>query len=130
MEWRAETFLMRSSKMYRYMLLAELCAVTNPAYAGEVGEIQATSIDLGGFRGVVYYTSETSGYHVIATIAEGENGLPVRFEATLLDGQKVTVSVPGKLGEHGHSIEMMRSNSKLIVGPSSMESDSVVDARP
>jgi hypothetical protein len=116
--------------MYRYMLLAALCAVTNPAYAGEVGEIQATSIDLGGFRGVVYYTSEAGGYRVIATIAEGENGLPVRLEATLLDGQKVTVSVPGKLGEDGHSIEMMRSNSKLIVGPSSMGSDSVVDARP
>ena len=45
---------MRSTTMYRYMLLAALCAVTSPAYAGEIGEIQARSIDLGGFRGVVY----------------------------------------------------------------------------
>jgi hypothetical protein len=116
--------------MYRYMLLAALCAVTSPAYAGEIGEIQARSIDLGGFRGVVYYTSEGGGYRVVTTIAEGENGLPVRFEATLLDGQKVTVSVPGKLGEHGHAIEMMRSNSKLVVGPSSIGPDTVVIARP
>ena len=62
------------------MLLAALCAVTSPAYAREIGEIQATSIDLGGFRGVVYYTSEGGGYRVVTTIAEGENGLPVRFE--------------------------------------------------
>ena len=116
--------------MYRYMLLAALCAMTSPAYAGEIAEIQATSIKLEGFRGVVYYTSEAGGYRVVATIAEGDNGLPVRFEATLLDGQKVTISVPGKLGEQSHAIEMMRSNSKLIVGPSSMASDTVVDARP
>ncbi len=116
--------------MYRYMMLAALCAVTSPGYAAEIGEIQGSSIDLGGFRGVVYYTSEDSGYHVVTTISEGENGLPVRFEATLLEGQKIIVSVPGKLGEPGHAFEMKRSNSKLIVGPSPSASKTLVIAQP
>ena len=116
--------------MHRYMLFGALCLVTIPADAGEVGEIQATSIDLGGFRGVVYYASEAGGYRVITTLAEGESGLPVRFEATLMDGQKVTVSVPGRLGERSHTIEMMRSNDKLVVGPPSIGPDAVAVARP
>ena len=113
--------------MYRYMMLAALCVVTSPGYAAEIGEIQGSSIDLGGFRGVVYYTSEDSGYHVVTTISEGEDGLPIRFEATLLEGQKIIVSVPGK---PGHAFEMKRSNSKLIVGPSPSASKTLVIARP
>ena len=34
----------------------------------------------------------------------------MRFEAILLDGQKVTISVPGKLGEQSHILEKSRSN--------------------
>ena len=116
--------------MYRFMFLAALWAATSHAYADEVGPIQAKSIDLQGFRGVVYYTSEAGGYHVVTTIAEGENGLPVRFEATLLEGQRVTISVPGKVGEQSHVIQMMRSNSKLIVGPAQIGPDTVATARP
>src|SRR5262245_41750627 len=95
------------------LLFAAVCVITSPVYAGEIGEIQATSIDLYGFRGIVYYTCQSDGYRVVATISEGENGLPVRFEATLLDGQKVTISVPGKVGEPIHAVEMTRSHSKL-----------------
>jgi hypothetical protein len=86
-----------------------------PAYGGEVGDLQAESIDLGGFRGVVYYTSENGGYHVVATIAEGETGLPVRFEATLTETQKITISVPGKLGEMSRVLEMSGAHGKLVV---------------
>ena len=76
---------------------------------------RAESIDLGGFRGVVYYTTEDGGYHVVATIAEGESGLPVRFEATLTKTQKMTISVPGKLGEMSHMLEMSGADGKLVV---------------
>ena len=86
-----------------------------PAHAGEVGDLQAESIDLGGFRGVVYYTSENGGYHVVATIAEGETGLPVRFEVSLTETQKMTISVPGKLGETSQVLEMSGAGGKLVI---------------
>jgi len=101
--------------MNRYIPIAVLCLMFAPAYGGEVGDLQAESIDLGGFRGVVYYTSENGGYHVVATIAEGETGLPVRFEATLTETQKMTISVPGKLGEMSHVLEMSGTGGKLVV---------------
>ena len=41
--------------------------------------MQAESITLGEFHGIVYFTSEPDGYRVVATIAEDEAGLPVRF---------------------------------------------------
>ena|SRR5262249_9881688 len=103
--------------MYRFLILAGLCLIAGPATAGELAEIQAASIDVSGFRGVVYYTSESDGYHVVTTLSESENGSPVRFEATLLDGQKVTISVPGKLGEATHAVEVRRVNSTVTVGP-------------
>ena len=101
--------------MNRYIPIAALCLMFAPAYAGEIGDLQAESIDLGGFRGVVYYTTENGGYHVVATIAEGETGLPVRFEATLTETQKMTISVPGKLGEMSHVLEMSGADGKLVV---------------
>ena len=68
--------------MSKYIALAMLCLAATPGQAGELSAMEAGSVDLGGFYGVVYYTNEQDGYHVIATIAEGESGLPVRFEAT------------------------------------------------
>jgi hypothetical protein len=107
----------RSATMGRCLLLAAACVVTGPVHAGELGEIQAASIQLDGFSGVVYYTSQSDGYRVVATISEGETGLPVRFEATLLDGQKLTMSVPSKLGEPSHVVEMTRLHQRLVVSP-------------
>src|SRR5262245_27541246 len=101
--------------MERSLLVAAICVIANPVHASEVGEIQAASIDLDQFKGIVYYTSQSDGYRVVATISEGEGGLPVRFEATLRDGQKMTISVPGRLGEPIHAVEMTRLHSKLTV---------------
>jgi hypothetical protein len=115
--------------MYRSLLLAALCFATTPAYAVELAEIQAASVDLHGFRGIVYYTNESDGYRVVTTISEGEKGLPVRFEATLLDGQKMIISVPGKLGEPGHALEVRRSHSKLTVAPPSAP-EPIIAAQP
>jgi hypothetical protein len=101
--------------MNRYIPIAALCLMFTPAYAAEVGEVQAESIDLGGFRGVVFYTAENEGYRVVVTIAQGETGLPVRFEAILTETQKMTLSVPGKLGEPSQVLEMSRAGGKLVV---------------
>jgi hypothetical protein len=103
--------------MERCVFLAAACVASGPVYAGDVGEMQAASIQLHGFSGVVYYTSESDGYRVVATLSEGESGLPVRFEATLLDGQKLTMSVPSKLGEPSHVVEMTRLHQRLVVSP-------------
>jgi hypothetical protein len=73
----------------KYISLAALCLILTPAHAGEIGDLQAESIDVGGFHGVVYYTRGHDGYRVVATIAEGETGVPVRFEAVLTDTQKL-----------------------------------------
>ena len=79
---------------------------------GKIGNKASVGRNQGG---VVYYTSENGGYHVVATIAEGETGLPVRFEATLTETQKMTISVPGKLGEMSHVLEMSGAGGKLVV---------------
>ena len=95
--------------------LAALTLAASPLHAGELSATAAESINLGRFHGVVYYTSENTGYRVVATIADGEDGLPVRFSATLAEDQSATISVPGKLGEPGQSLEISRSGKKLTV---------------
>lgn len=116
--------------MNRYIPIAALCLMLTPAHAGEIGELQAESIDLGGFRGIVYYTTENEGYRVVATIAEGETGLPVRFEAILTGTQKMTISVPGKLGEITRVLEMSRAGGKLVVVSPQASVGTVVLASP
>ena len=116
--------------MKRYVSIAALCLMFAPAYGGEVGDLQAESIDLGGFRGVVYYTSENGGYHVVATIAEGETGLPVRVEATLTETQKRTISVPGKPGEMSRVLEMSAAGGKLIVANPPPPTNEIAIASP
>jgi hypothetical protein len=41
--------------------------------------------------------------------------MPVRFEATLTDSQKVTISVPGNPGEKSRIVEISRSGDKLML---------------
>jgi hypothetical protein len=73
----------------------------SPLHAGELSAMAGESIHLGRLHGVFYYTDENDGYRVIATVTDGEAGSPVRFTATLADGQSATISVAGKLGETG-----------------------------
>src|SRR5262245_62303588 len=101
--------------MNKLYALAALMISVSPAYAGEVTEFQAASINLQPFQGVMYYTTEKDGYHVVATIAEGEMGLPVRFEATLTETQKMTISVAGKVGEKSRSFEISRVGGKVTI---------------
>ncbi|RWB29018.1 MAG: hypothetical protein EOQ42_12255 [Mesorhizobium sp.] len=87
----------------------------SPLHAGELSAMAGESIRIGGLHGVLYYTNDNDGYRVIATMADGEAGAPVRFSATLAEGQSATISVPGKLGEPDQSLEMSRSGDKLTV---------------
>jgi hypothetical protein len=87
----------------------------SPLHAGELPAKAGESIDLGRFHGVVYYTREADGYRVVATIADGEAGLPVRLSATLADNQSATISVPGEFGEPGHSLKILRSGDTVTL---------------
>ena len=102
--------------------LAAIYLTTTPLHAGELSAVAGESIELGRFHGVIYHTIEDDGFRVVATIADGEAGLPVRFSAILADNHTTTISVPGELGEAAHSLEISRSGDKLTlkeVGPSS-----------
>jgi hypothetical protein len=103
--------------MSKYLVLSMLCLAVTPAQADEFYPMEASSISLGGFRGIVYYTDERDGYHVTATMAEGESGLPVRFEATITEGQKLTITVPRSLGEQSHVVQLRRVDGKLVIAP-------------
>jgi hypothetical protein len=43
--------------MGKYISLAALCFMMTPAHAGEIGKLQAGSIQVGDFRGVVYVSA-------------------------------------------------------------------------
>lgn len=101
--------------MRRYIGLVAFCLTATPLHAGELSVMAGESIDLGGFHGVVYYTSEGDGYRVVTTIADGEAGLPVRFMATLAEGQSLTISVPGELDEPSLRLEISRVGNKLFL---------------
>lgn len=95
--------------------LAVLGISAVPLHAGELRAKAGESIDLGRFHGVVYYTSEDDGYRVVATIADGEAGLPLRFQTTLADNQSATISLPGVHGAPGHSLKIRRSGNTLTL---------------
>ena len=56
--------------------MAAFLLAASPLHAGELSAMAAESIHIGGFRSVLYYTHENDGYRVVATLAEGEAGVP------------------------------------------------------
>jgi hypothetical protein len=85
-----------------------------PARAAELRPMQGMSLQLGELHGIAYYTVEDAGYSVVATLA-GQEGAPVRFESTLLPGQKVVVSIPGHRGSQGQMVEFARQGHRMLV---------------
>jgi len=97
------------------VLTAACLATTGFAVAGELAPMSGHSIYLGDFTGVVYYTAEQDGYHVIATVASGAESTPIRFISTLAPGQRVVISVPQGMGEPSVDIELARDGEALRV---------------
>jgi hypothetical protein len=85
-----------------------------PARAADLSPMQGMSLQLGELHGITYYTVEDAGYSVVATFA-GQDGTPVRFESTLLPGQKVVVSIPGHRGSQGQTVEFARQGHRMLV---------------
>src|SRR6266704_6216280 len=73
-------------------------AFVGPAHADGLRPIEAKSIDLGGVSGVAYYTVERDGFHVVATLAQGEAGTPIRVVSVLAPGQRMVLSTPQQAG--------------------------------
>ena len=113
-----------------------LLAVTAPVQAAETGPttdaerqsltcrsadavsitpVAAKTITLGAYTGVAYYTVEDAGYQVVATVAPGEAGAPIRFVSTLADGQTVILSVPQAIGSPALEMEFQRCGEAVLV---------------
>jgi hypothetical protein len=82
-----------------------------------VGHEYATSWLLVRFGrpGVAYYTVEPDGLRVVATLAEGEDGTPVRVEALLAAGQSVVISSPREAGAPASRVEIARTGDQVQV---------------
>jgi hypothetical protein len=97
--------------------LAAIVLAATPSLAARAAELrpmQGMSLQLGELHGVAYYTVEDAGYSVVATLA-GQDGTQVRFESTLLPGQKVVVSIPGHRGSQGQTVEFARQGHRMLV---------------
>jgi hypothetical protein len=101
--------------MSRYISLAALWLAAAPAHAGEFSAFEAESISLGSIHGVVYYTVQLDGYRVITMVAEGEDGLPLRFDLIMTGNQKLLISVPGRVGDQSEVLERSRVGDKLLI---------------
>jgi hypothetical protein len=92
-----------------------IVALAGNAQADGIKTIASRSINLGEVSGVAYYTVESAGYHVVATLAHGETGMPMRFEAVLAPGQSMMLSTP-EFGSTGSTrVEISREGDQLLV---------------
>ena len=101
----------------RSTVLAAVSALTfiGVAHADSLRPIEGRSINLGEVSGVAFFTVEREGFRVIATLAQGENGTPVRFEAVLAPGQSVVLSTPREAGAAPAAVEISRRDDKVLV---------------
>jgi len=90
-------------------------ASTGAAHADELQPLQARSIDLGEMAGVAYYIVERDGFRLVAILAQGVTGTPVRFETVLAPGQSVVLSTPRDEGVVGNAIEISRRDDQVLV---------------
>jgi hypothetical protein len=102
---------------YRTLAAAAFALASLSAVEAEgLKPIQSQAIDLGGLSGVAYYTVESDGFHVVATLAQaGEDGAPVRVKSVLAPGQSVTFSTPRGAGAQAEAVEISRWNDHVLV---------------
>lgn len=96
--------------------------VTRSNDARALKPLQASAIRLGTLTGTAYYTVEREGYRVVATLAEGADGRPVRFVGMLLPGQKLALSVPRDVETLPLTAEISRDGDKVFVADATLVS--------
>lgn len=82
--------------------------------------MQGASVRLGPVNGVVYYTQESDGYRVVATLAETPQTAPVRFIAVLQDGQEAILSVAQPPARPALEATVRRSGTHLFLETGSL----------
>jgi hypothetical protein len=91
-------------------------ATIDAAQADGLKPIQALRIDLGEVSGIAYYTVKPDGFHVVATLANGETSeMPLRVHAVLASGQSVVFSTPGSTIAAPVSLTIKRHGDELVV---------------
>ena len=85
------------------------------ADAVRLAPLAASTITLGSYIGVAYYTAEAAGHQVVATVSPGEAGVPIRFVSTLADGQGAILSVPQAVGSPALEVEFQRCGDAVVV---------------
>jgi hypothetical protein len=102
--------------IHRTILAAAVALVaTGAAHADELQPLQARSVDLGEMAGVAYYIVEPDGFRLVAILAQGVTGTPVRFETVLAPGQSVVLSTPRDEGVVATAIEISRQDDQVVV---------------
>lgn len=102
--------------IHRTILAAAFAlAFTGAAHADGLPPLQARSIDLGEVSGIAYYIVERDGFRLVAILAQGETGTPMRFETVLAPGQSVVLSTPRDEGVVGNAIEISRQDDQVLV---------------
>ena len=102
--------------MFKHIALIAAGLAAASASADELTSIQGGSIDLGTYRGVVYYVDEGTDFRVVTTLASADGSMPLRFVVTLSEDERFVISVPGEAGGKDRPMEISRSGGKLIVG--------------
>ena len=82
------------------------------ASAGDLKPKTGHTIHLGNVHGAAYYTVEDQGLRLVATVADGEAGNPVRFVSTLSDGQTMVIEIPQASSQR--SQEARRPNAESL----------------
>jgi hypothetical protein len=105
----------------RNMLFAVAFGIASLTAARAEGlrPMEGKSIHLGEISGIAYYTVERDGFHVVATLAQGQAGTPIRVVSVLKPGQRVVLSTPQQAG----AIEISRKGDSVLVRKASTASN-------
>ena len=83
----------------------------------ETGPEQAIRFALGDWVGLAYFTPESDGLRLVATIATvtDTERTTIRFVTTLAPNQTASVSVPRKVGEESIQVNFVRRGERILV---------------
>ncbi len=101
--------------VHRTLLAAAFALSIGAAHADGLQPIEAQSIHLGEVSGVAYYTVERDGFRLVAILAQGEAGTPVRIEAILASGQSLVLSTPRGVGTAPDAVEISRRGTQVLI---------------
>lgn len=97
------------------LIAAAFVLAAGAAHADSLSPSESRSIHLGDVSGIAYYTVDPDGFRVVATLAQGETGTPVRVVGTLAPGQRLALSIPNEAGTPASTVEFRREGDQILV---------------